>query len=289
MASYGDIKSLVKAQRGILMDFSGSRLTMDGNAQAAVGAINLNLAGMESALNNANGSIRATLADQEAVQAILEREEQRLNDKQIAVEAAYEGQQRMVTLSNSLSEKQKAYNYMIIVVVLLLIVYVGIKMLKSLGLIPDVILDLLLIIILSAGIIYCFYLYVDIGKRSKIDFNQITLAKPLEKSEEEKRKEQRDANKSGNLLHSSSKKSCPWGTTYNEKYSVCIPNAPDGTNKVVLANTSASPVTFSWSAPCATGKTYNSATLQCDGFTNMGVTTVQPNSAFEFNNYAAYK
>lgn len=290
MASYSDINSIITTQQRLITDFSGSMTNT--TAQSVVAAVNNNLSNMQTSLDAANGSIRTTLTDQQEVQQILDRERDRLDERQMAIEAAYEGQQRMVTLSSSLSEKQKAYNYMIIVIVLMMLVYVGIKMLKSFAFVPDFILDIILIAVLAAGIIYCFYLYVDIRRRSNMDFNQITLAKPVEKSVDEINKEKKDAIKAGDLMKLSSGSSCPWGTTYNEKYKVCIPDAPTGTTKIVIADATKSPVTFSWSDPCPAEKTYDNKTLTCinanvNGFANMDV--VQPNSAFEYNNYAFYQ
>ena len=161
-------------------------------------------------------------------------------------------------------------------------------MLKSFAFVPDFILDIILIAVLAAGIIYCFYLYVDIRRRSNMDFNQITLAKPVEKSVDEINKDKKDAIKAGDLMKLSSGSSCPWGTTYNEKYKVCIPDAPTGTSKIVIADTTKSPVEFRWSDPCETGMRYDNKSLTCvEGFANMDV--VQPNSAFEYNNYASYQ
>jgi hypothetical protein len=125
-----------------------------------------------------------------------------------------------------------------------------------------------------------------------MNFNEINLGKPREKSEADKQKDYENNLKSGNLLKATSSSSCPWGTTYNTAYSVCIPNAPEGvTNKVVIADTTKSPVEFSWGTCDTASNTYDSAKLTCtptvsETFANMDI---KPFSAYEYKDYSAYK
>jgi hypothetical protein len=201
---------------------------------AVVGEINQTLAGVANSLQTANSSINPTLTYQQEVNDILQRENRRLTTRKNAIDVAYEGQKRMVFLTDSITAKNQAYNYMLFVLVLTLLAFVGIKFLHSFEQIPPTLLDILSIVIISLGLIYCIYLYMDIQRRYNMNFNQITLAEPVKKTPEETQKDMEKNIKAGNLygLTKSTNtasgcqgsKCCPTDTTFNEKYSVCVPD-----------------------------------------------------------------
>lgn len=201
---------------------------------AVVGEINTKLADVAAALQTANSAIGPTLTYQQEVNDILQRENQRLSVRKDAIDKAYEGQKRMVSLTDSITAKNQAYNYMLFVLVLTLFLFVGIKFLYSFEQIPSALLDILSIVIISLGLIYCIYLYMDIKRRYNMDFKQITLAEPVKKTPDEIQKDMENNIKSGNLYGLAKNTNtasgcrgsacCPTGTTFNEKYNVCVPN-----------------------------------------------------------------
>ena len=201
---------------------------------AVVGEINQTLAGVANSLQTANSSINPTLTYQQEVNDILQRENRRLTTRKNAIDVAYEGQKRMVSLTDSITAKNQAYNYMLFVLVLTLLAFVGIKFLHSFEQIPPTLLDILSIVIVSLGLIYCIYLYIDIQRRYNMNFNQITLAEPVKKTPDEIQKEMEKNIKAGNLYGLAKdtntasgcqgSKCCPTDTTFNEKYSVCVPD-----------------------------------------------------------------
>lgn len=232
-----DLKSAVDLQRQLLTSIRNVPLSGDAatNGDAvAVANINTSLGALSTNLDNASSAIGPTLTYQKEVRRILDRENSRLNSKKSAVDSAYDGQKRMVLLTDSITAKNKAYNYMLFIFVLILLLFVIIKHLYAIEGIPHAILDILNVVVISLGLIYCVYLYMDIRRRYNMDFNQITLEEPVKKTPEQIQRDTDENIKKGNLygLAKSSNTAsgckgsacCPTGTTFNEKYNVCVPD-----------------------------------------------------------------
>jgi len=161
---------------------------------------------------------------------LLESEVDRLNDRKTAIDNAEEERNRVISLTTSAVERQKAYNNLYIVLVIMLVVVVFIKLLYQFELVPNTLLDIIITFVIAGGLIYSIMLYDDIEKRSKFDFSQINLGKIPVKSQDQIDKDF----KSGNLgaIASNNQQGkcngascCTSDQTYNEKYSVCVPNA----------------------------------------------------------------
>jgi hypothetical protein len=166
---------------------------------------------------------------------LLDSEVDRLNDRKTAIDNAEEERKRVISLTTSAVERQKAYNNLYIVLVIMLVVVVFIKLLYQFELVPNTLLDVIITFVIAGGLIYSIMLYDDIEKRSKFDFSQINLGKIPVKSQDQIDKDF----KSGNLgaIASNNQQGkcngascCTSDQTYNEKYSVCVPNViPMGT------------------------------------------------------------
>ena len=239
-----DLKSAVELQKTLLTSIGASATSDDATA---VANINTSLNALAGNLNAANSAIGPTLTYQQEVKQILDRENTRLTTKKSAVDSAYAGQKRMVTLTNSITEKNKAYNFLLFILVIILLIFVVIKHLYAIEGIPHTLLDISNVVIISIGLIYCIYLYMDIQRRYNMDFNQVTLEEPVKKTPEQLQKDAEKNAKDGNLyglVKSSNAASgcqgsacCPTGTTFNEKYNVCVPDmVPFDTAGVTTAN-----------------------------------------------------
>ena len=179
---------------------------------------------------------------------LLDSEVDRLNDRKTAIDNAEEERKRVINLTTSAVERQKAYNNLYIVLVIMLVVVVFIKLLYQFELVPNTLLDVIITFVIAGGLIYSIMLYDDIEKRSKFDFSQINLGKIPVKSQDQIDKDF----KSGNLgaIASNNQQGkcngagcCSSDQTYNEKYSVCVPNAiPMGT--VAIAGTVANSIRY---------------------------------------------
>ncbi len=230
-SSWMDLKSAVDLQKSLL---SAIKTNPNDKDAEAVANINISLSSLSTNLDNASSAIGPTLTYQQEVKEILDKEDARLNSKKTAIDSAYAGQKRMVALTDSVTAKNKAYNYMLFIFVLILLVFVIIKHLYTIEGIPHFILDILNVVLISLGLMYCIYLYIDIRRRYNMDFNQITLEEPVSKTPDQIQNDAEKNAKAGNLygLAKSSNSAsgcrgsacCPDGTTFNEKYNVCVPN-----------------------------------------------------------------
>jgi hypothetical protein len=273
-------------------------------------ANNASFNSLDIAVNNANNNILPTLTYQKEVLGIVNREKNRLDKRKRIIDDAYVGQRRMVELTDSVTAKNQAYNYMLFIVVLTIFAYLGINMLKSMEIVPRFVLDIVNIIIISLGIVYCVYLYIDIKRRYNMDFNQVTMIEPSSKSQDQINKDMEANVKSGNLLGiATSQGVCQPDHAYNAQYKICVPNAPPKfvgsvesgytvTHKYFVKDDG----TFEWKDAaalttangCGGVDKYDFASLACktNGFRNInaGRTSADANAftADEFANYGKY-
>jgi hypothetical protein len=165
--------------------------------------------------------------------SILNDEALRLNNRKSAIDNAEAERKRIIQFSTSEAQRRQAYNNLYIVVVLMIFIILIIKMLYQFEIIPDTILDILIVIVISVGVIYCLMLYSDILNRSNMNFSEIEFEKAAAKSKEQKDKEELDRVKSGNLFANQAAENagkcigsacCPTDSTYNTNFNICVPN-----------------------------------------------------------------
>ena len=306
MAAYIDLKNLVDLQKSFI-NTAGTVGATDAQ-KTAVNELDTKLQTLSTNLNAAGSSIGPTLTYQTEVKTILDREKDRLDAKKSTIDAAYMGQQRMVDLTNSQTKKNKAYNLILIVAVITFLVVLGIKQVYDNGVIPNTVLDIMNIVILSVGMIYCVVLYMDIYNRSNMDFDQITLDQPYRKSQAEIDADRAKQLASGQLSDATAganagcagAQCCPVGSTFNEFNKICVPDkAPfgtagyvDGTWKPFIGGDK----TIEWRNPatgCGLLNPYDPLKLACkvvaQGFETMNTSAgAQPYTPCEFSQYNAY-
>jgi len=300
MANYVDLKNVIDLQKNFIN--SAGALTEAG--LEATNALDKNLAALSTSLYTATSSIGPTLTYQDEVQIVLDREKARLEAKKNGMDETYQGQQRMVDLTNSQTKKNKAYNLILIVAVITFLVVLGIKQVYDNGIIPNTVLDIMNIVILSVGMIYCVVLYMDIYNRSNMDFDQITLDQPYRKSQAEIDADRANQLASGQLSDATAganagcvgAQCCPVDSSFNEYNKICVPNyAPSGSDNGAKAFYDPSTRRITWSLPgtCASDKPYDPLKLACkttaQGFETMSTSAgAQPYTPCEFSQYNAY-
>lgn len=305
-----DLNGIIGLQKKLITDLSSNGLIAEGSpAVQTITDINASLRGLSKNLKDANSEIRPTLTYQREVKTILNRENARLTNRKIAIDSAYDGQKRMINLTNSITAKNQAYNYMLFIIVLTLFGFLLIKMLYSVEAIPSFILDISSVAVISIGIIYCVYLFIDIKRRSNMDFNQVSLAEPDKKSLDQIAKEQQANVKSGNLLkinnidNCQGSTCCPSDSTFNDKYKICVANGVPASS--ISAN--AVPANYKYFANADKTYAWRDANAECKGLANYDQTILackpapstvsafttlsnvaEPFSATEFAEYAKY-
>jgi hypothetical protein len=151
---------------------------------------------------------------------VLNTEVDRVNDRKTAIDNAEEERKRIIALTSSATERQRAYNTIYAVIVAMLLGVVIIKMLYRFEFVPDFVLDILIAAVVSVGLIYSLLLYSDIIRRNNMDFSQIDFGDVPTKSQAQLDKEFNDKIESGNLggIASENDGKCNSAETISYKY-----------------------------------------------------------------------
>jgi hypothetical protein len=313
MSNYVDLKNIVDLHRSFINN--------TGASSTELNTLDTNLQALSTKLSDNTNSVLPTLTYQSEVKTILENEQARLDARKGNIDAAYAGQKRMVDLTNSATKRGKAYNMILIIFVVSLLIVLGIKQLYDNGIIPNAVLDIFNIIVLSGGVIYCVILYVDISKRSNMDFDRIDLGDPTQKTQAELEADRLNKLSAGSLSDATAianagcigAQCCPVGSTFNEYNHICVPDLPplgsavgsspfiqpdksllwkNAVNKravgSVPANTSGCDATLPYdplTLACKVAAAQGFTTLSAEPSTSSGA---KPYTPCEFNNYNSY-
>lgn len=235
--------------------------------------VNGNVQVMQNSLDNlyqqgnvANASNAKVLTHQTELNEIVQTESQRLQEKKASIDDARESQKRLIHFNNSYNQRYLFWTKIITVVVFTLVVYMIFSTVEGFfPFIPGFVFDILNIITFCIGGFICYYIYLDIYRRSNMDFNQLDLDPPKKASPQEIQAAQNAAAQSGDLL----------GTL---DITNCVGPQCCGPNTI-------------WDAPSAVCIKGNIVTGNVAGFTTLtdgylnGEYSVKANSAYEFTNY----
>ena len=279
-----DLNGLVAVQNQFLTDLNSlvtnNYITDPTNQLSIIQSTNNDI---NTNLLNASGSANALADHQVDMQKIVDDERSRLNDKKTQIDTALIGQQRIVSLNDSYRQRYSQYVNVIIVIVVTLALIITINIIsKIFTMIPSLIFDLLIIVILSAGIYLCYTIIININSRSKIDFNKLDLQPPKVLTADEIAAAKNTASKSGNLLGTVNLNGCVGpvccgtGTTWNDELAICKPSATQA------------------SATQASGSgAQGFSTMSVESFKTINVSynngPVKPISPTEFDKYYIYK
>jgi hypothetical protein len=302
MANYIDLSGIIGLQRNFINRAGSTGATPE--QIAAVNLLDASLNSLSQALNAAGQSIGPTLTYQTEVQRILNREKNRLDAKKSTIDAAYQGQKRMIDLTNSSTKRTQAYNLILIVAVITFLIVLAIKNSYDNEIIPNALLDIMNIIVLAGGSIYCIVLYINAYHRSKMDFDQIVLDDPPQPSQAELEAAIANNKANGQLSDSTSRANagcigaqcCPSGSTFNEFNKICVPGKPStaGANDVAFYDVSGRNISWRLGSTCVDPKMYDPLKLVCaepaaQGFTTMNTSAgAKPYTPCEFSQYNVY-
>ena len=228
---------------------------------ANLSSFNTNLQNIDDSLNTNNAKLQDTVTNQNVVDNIVQTELSRVQQQQTKLSIAQQGQQRILNLNDSYRKRYGQYlKIAIAITVILLLVWIF-KVIESRfpDAIPSFIYDLLTIVIVSLGLIYCYLVYSVIGTRDPLNYDQLNLAPPPNAS--------KDIATAGNAA--------PNSNTF----------ADDLTAGQGCAGQDC----------CATGTNWDAATGKCvvttSGFTTLSqsMSSIEPMTPFEYTDYAPLK
>jgi hypothetical protein len=170
---YVDLNGVLNIQK----DYLGNLSASDTESAAVINQIQQNLSAMYTDYAAANPATDAAITRQKDVLDIVNSEKKRLQDKKQGVDNASFGQKRAVELNNSNRLKQNSYTNLLIILIITLSAFVLIMVASNyLTFIPQVVFDLLSIIVISVGIYMALYTFLDIQSRNNMNFNQLNLS-----------------------------------------------------------------------------------------------------------------
>ena len=292
MSDWFNLNSIVSLQKDLIKDLSGNT---SRNAQLAINNVAGNLSALSTSINQA--SVLPTLTYQNEVNAILVRENERLADRKQAIEAAEMGQKRMVDLTTSATQRNRAMNKMYLVATIAVLCYLGIQILNNFGMVPKIITDILMIIVVSGAFILLINMYYDYNRRNNMDYSMINLGEPAQLTGSAATGNAASRNFLELRFNGCVKDACcSEGTTFNDKYSICVPKLPpnDGVTQTGFKYFIASKSWQDTTSCRANG--YSDVNLACNGNTVAGFTTIsatsdyaKPNAPTELVDYNLYK
>jgi hypothetical protein len=229
MPDYTNLPDLLTIEKDYLNNLQGR------TADPTVGGLVANLSSKLDALKNnyksALANNNATLTQQDKINQILETENTRLTDKKTSIQQALDGQQRIVSLNDSYRLKYAQYIKMLLVIIIALVIWVILSKLNSIGLLPDAIYTILIILVLVIPGFICYFIYLDILGRDRMNFNELNIPPPDKLTPDQIRQRKEAAAKDGDLLGSINfagcvgSECCSDGTKWDEGNSVCFGNS----------------------------------------------------------------
>jgi hypothetical protein len=206
--------------------------TNDGSIDPStpVGTLSTNLDRLKTAYVTAGGSDSTILTKQSDVLELVNTENDRLNAKKTTIDQALDGQKRLISLNDSYRLKYTEYIKMLIIIIVALVIWAILSKLSAIGILPDALYAILLIILVTLAVLLCYYIYLDILSRNKMNFNELNIPPPKKLTPDEIKQSQEAAAKSGNLLGTINfdgcvgSECCSDGSKWDAGNSVCIGN-----------------------------------------------------------------
>lgn len=183
---------------------------------------------LKTNIKNADDENNKLLLKQKEVKEIIKNEKERIQHNIDITENNLTTKKRLIEFNESNRLRTEQYNNILyIFVITLFIILVIIIGSRQIEFLPDIITQILVIIIGSISAVKIFQMYYNINKRSHLDYNKLSLDKPAIDSPEQIKRNKEKAAKSGDLLGSISTggcigaECCDEGTIWNESSRKC--------------------------------------------------------------------
>lgn len=165
-----DVSTLLDIQKNYITNLNNNSSSPDEIA-GKLNTLNNNLAGISSSL--ANNSTAYILTGQNTVSDIVSREKERLSKKEHSIELAESGKNRVIQLNTNYKKRIEAYNSIIFSLILSMILYIILLVVKRANILPDIVVTMLFITIITVAVIYCVQKYITILFRNNIYFDEL--------------------------------------------------------------------------------------------------------------------
>ena len=239
---------------------------------------------MSDAITTAITNIGAQLDQNATINGrILKDETDRLKLKQADIANAKFGQQRIIDLNRSQMKRTAAYTKVGVVTVVSLGMIFILRMFGSFIPVPEVVLGIIYVLLVSLCVFYGLYVYADVNGRESTNFDRYNIPPPvIAISEADKAKAQAKVVAAGNLIAAnagnqlcSGQACCDLYSVYNSSTNKCNACALNDTTagSGYYDNTTNACATCVLNAASSTGSgRYNSETKSCNGCATSGQT-----------------
>ena len=180
-------------------------LTADQQADLNIGQdeINQGVNAISAAVATADDEAEQILLRQNEMKGIVDAENERIQKNIKTTETNLLTKNRKMKFIDNKRQRAEQYNKILYVFIITLsLIIVAIIGFQYLPFLPDVILQIFIVIVGSVGLVQIFNMYRHLQTRSHLDYNQLKLDGPNILSSEEVAKKQQAAAKSGDLLGS---------------------------------------------------------------------------------------
>ena len=194
-----DLTGLLNIQKSYLDSLSyasGNNLNVSGMINDLQG----NLNAMNTSYQQSNGYVQGLLTQQNAMQDMIQRENERLTLKKNVIDNTLNGKIRAAQLNESYRKKRAAYMKILITICVTIVLYMIFSYLPNYFPFLSGFMNILMIILFSISIIYILFIIKEIYTRENINYDRLDIAPPKMKSNADILASQLDAANSGNLL-----------------------------------------------------------------------------------------
>lgn len=229
-----DVNGLVQIQSQYLADLKA----LQGNGTVTSGYItdlSTKLTAMGNSYSTASGTTSAFLANQDQVNGIVTNELIRLKDKESSITNAVTTQNRLNEFNQNYKKVYTEYNKIILVSLLCLLLYLGLILLrKFVPVVPELLIDIAIVILFAALFIYVWYMFLNIKNRNHMNYDEVDYNSSKMLTAAEIAKQKQTAINSGNLFDAagiaacSGPSCCSTNTRWDSGNSVCMGNTVSG-------------------------------------------------------------
>jgi hypothetical protein len=219
-----DLGSLLEIQKNLVVS-----APTDENDINRINGVLSNLNSLSDSADQGINDIRKIITRQEEIQQIVDTEKTVLDHNKQALADKVASQKREIELTDNHRKRIAEYNKIVMIIILALCALIFVNILKSkITMLPEIIFDILTIIILSYAIIWGLTRYFDIRSRSLTNFDELAFNPPAIESSAEIKQKQMAATKAGNLLGSVAttgcvgKMCCDTGTVWDTVKLRCV-------------------------------------------------------------------
>lgn len=185
---------------------------------------------LNETVNNDRNKNQELLQQQNEVKEILENEKENIQRKLDNYNKITETSIRDAVLKKNGSQRLKQYNKIFFILTFTVAILIILYLVEiNLPFIPEALLTIARIAVLSVTIIICLNLVNEINSRDPIDYDKLNLEKPNIDTPEEIEEKRRKAAKEGDLLGSidtsrcKGPQNCGDGTKWDNEKMLCVP------------------------------------------------------------------